>query len=161
VTRVAAGARPALAVRTAGAWLVRGLLADAAVDSLAEQVRVAEVAGVLLDHVEYHLAQRDGSAVLHGAPDGEIGRAGDELLREGDLLAPGQPGVGHHRRVCDRARLTIATASDRAGISRTEQGARIADLAQTVAVGGRGSYGVQIVMICWVTSAGRSRLPKK
>ena len=33
--------------------LVRpGLLADAAVDPLAEQIGVAEVAGVLLDHVE-------------------------------------------------------------------------------------------------------------
>jgi hypothetical protein len=50
-----------------------GLLADAAVDSLAEQIGVAEVAGVLLDHVEDHLAQRDGRAVLHWAADGEVG----------------------------------------------------------------------------------------
>jgi hypothetical protein len=64
---------PALAVRRAGARLVRGLLADAAVDPLTEQVGVAEVPGVLLDHVEYHLAQCDGSAVLHGAADGEVG----------------------------------------------------------------------------------------
>lgn len=49
------------------------LLADATVDPFAEQVGVAEVAGVLLDHVEYHLAQRDGSAVLHGAANGEVG----------------------------------------------------------------------------------------
>ena len=54
--------------------LVRyGSLADAAVDPLAEQIGVAEVAGVLLDHVEYHLAQRDGRAVFHGAADGEVG----------------------------------------------------------------------------------------
>jgi hypothetical protein len=76
-----------------------GLLADAAVDPLAEQVGVAEVAGVLLDHVEYHLAQRDRGAVSHGAAHGEVGRAGDELLREGDLLAPGPPGAGDHRRI--------------------------------------------------------------
>jgi len=50
-----------------------GLLADAAIDPLAEQIGVAEVAGILLDYVEYHLAQRDGRAVLHRAADGEIG----------------------------------------------------------------------------------------
>ena len=50
-----------------------GLLADAAVDPLAEQIGVAEVACVLLDHVEYHLAQRDGRAVSHRAADGEVG----------------------------------------------------------------------------------------
>ena len=50
-----------------------GLLADAAVDPLTEQIGVAEVPGVLLDHVEYHLAQRDGRAVLHRAADGEVG----------------------------------------------------------------------------------------
>src|ERR1700691_1976511 len=83
---------------------VRALLADAAVDPLAEQVRVAEMAGVLLDHVEYHLAQRDGSAVLHRTADGEVGCAGDELFREGDLLAPGLPGVCYYRRICCRAR---------------------------------------------------------
>jgi hypothetical protein len=65
-----------------------GLLADAAVNPLAEQVGVAEVAGVLLDHVEYHLAQRGGGAILHGGADGEVWRPGDELLREGDLLVP-------------------------------------------------------------------------
>ena len=65
---------------------------------------MAEVAGVLLDHVEYHLAQRDGRAVLHRSADGEVGRAGGELLREGDLFVPGAPGAGHHRRICHRAR---------------------------------------------------------
>ena len=34
---------------------------------------------------------------------------------------------------------------------------RAADFVQTVAVGGGVSYGVQIVLICWVTTAGRSR----
>ena len=73
MTRFAVEPSPALAVRRAGARLVRGLLADAAVDPLPEQIGVAEVAGVLLDHVEYHLAQRDGRAVLHRAADGEVG----------------------------------------------------------------------------------------
>ena len=36
-----------------------GLLADAPVDALAEQVSVPVVAGVLLDHVHEQLAQRD------------------------------------------------------------------------------------------------------
>ena len=58
MTRFAVEPGPALAVRRAGAWFVRGLLADAAVDPLSEQIGVAEVAGVLLDHVEYHLAAR-------------------------------------------------------------------------------------------------------
>ncbi len=67
------GARPGSG-GAQGRCLVRsGLLADAAVDPLAEQIGVAEVAGVLLDHVEYHLAQRDGRAVLHRAADGEVG----------------------------------------------------------------------------------------
>jgi hypothetical protein len=67
------GARPGSS-GAQGRRLVRsGLLADAAVDPLAEQIGVTEVAGVLLDHVQYHLAQRDGRAVLHGAADGEVG----------------------------------------------------------------------------------------
>ena len=45
----------ALAVRRGRRVVRQGLLADAAVDSLAEQVGVAEVAGIFLDHVEYHL----------------------------------------------------------------------------------------------------------
>ena len=74
---------------------------------------MAEVAGVLLDHVEYHLAQRDGRAVLHRAADGEVGRAGDELLRQGDLLAPGAPGAGHHRRSATApAQSASSTSSD-------------------------------------------------
>ena len=49
------------------------LLTDATVDPLAEQIGLTDVAGVLLDHVKYYLAQRDGRAILHGAADGEIG----------------------------------------------------------------------------------------
>lgn len=65
---------PAWRWRCAGQAPVRsGLLADAAVDPLAEQIGVAKVASVLLDHVEYHLAQRDGRAVVHRAADGKVG----------------------------------------------------------------------------------------
>jgi 2-haloacid dehalogenase len=81
----------------------RQLLPDTAVDPFPEQVGVAAVAGVLLDHVHQHLTQRDGVAVAHGAADTQVGRIGDELVREGDLLAPGLPGTGHDGRVGDRA----------------------------------------------------------
>ena len=67
------GARPGCG-GPQGARLVRpGLLADPAVDPFAEQIGVAEVPGIFLDHVKYHLAQRDGRAVLHRAADGEVG----------------------------------------------------------------------------------------
>ena len=49
-------------------------------------------------------SRRDGGAVLHGAADGEVRRAGGELLRERDLLTPGPPGAGHHRRISHRPR---------------------------------------------------------
>src|SRR6185312_10038392 len=78
-------------------------LADASVDPFPQQVGVAAVAGVLLDHVDKHFAQRDGVSVSHSPADAEIGRAGDELLREGDLVAPGSPGIINDRRVGDRA----------------------------------------------------------
>ena len=65
---------PAWLWRCAGMRLVRSALrADAAVDPLAEQIGVAEVAGILLDHVQYHLAQRDGRAVWHRAADSQVG----------------------------------------------------------------------------------------
>jgi hypothetical protein len=50
---IPAAAGPGPAGGAQGTRLVRpGLLADAAVDPLAEQIGVAEVAGILLDHVE-------------------------------------------------------------------------------------------------------------
>jgi hypothetical protein len=57
----------------------------------------------------------------------------------------------------------MAATNDRHAARVTFQNVRdpSADLAQTVAVSGRGSYGVQIVLICWVTTAGRSRLSEK
>ena len=63
------------------------------------------MAGVLLNHVDKHLAQRDGVSVSHSPADAEAGGAGDELLREGDLVAPGSPGIGYDRRVGDRVGL--------------------------------------------------------
>ena len=40
-----------------------GLLADASVDPLTQQVGVTGVAGVLVDHLDQHLAQRDRSCL--------------------------------------------------------------------------------------------------
>jgi len=53
-------------------------LADASVDPFPQQVGVATVAGVLLDHVDKHFAQRDGVSVSHSPADAEVGGAGDE-----------------------------------------------------------------------------------
>src|SRR5215467_10849524 len=78
-------------------------LADASVDPFPKQVGVAAMAGVLLDHVDKHFAQRDGVSVWHSPADAEVGGAGDELLREGDLVAPGLPGIVYDRWVGDRA----------------------------------------------------------
>ena len=78
-------------------------LADASVDPFPQQVGVAAVAGVLLNHVDKHFAQRDGVPVSHSPPDAEVWGAGDELLREGDLVAPGLPGIVYDRWVGDRA----------------------------------------------------------
>src|SRR5260370_28351892 len=64
-------------------------LADASVDPFPQQVGVAAVTGVLLDHVDKHFAQRDGVSVSHSPGGAEVGGAGNELLREGDLVAPG------------------------------------------------------------------------
>lgn len=54
---------------------------------------MAAVARVLLDHVDKHFAQRDGVSVSHSPEDAQVRCAGDELLREGDLGAPGFPGI--------------------------------------------------------------------
>ena len=78
-------------------------LAYASVDPFPQQVGVAAVAGVLLDHVDKHFAQRDGVSVSRSPADAEVGGAGDELLREGDLIAPGSPGIVYDRWVGDRA----------------------------------------------------------
>jgi hypothetical protein len=57
-------------------------LADAAVDAFSQQVGVAAVAGVLLDHVDQHFTQRDLRAVRHGAFCAEVGGASDERFGE-------------------------------------------------------------------------------
>ncbi len=64
-------------------------LSDAAVDPFPQEVGVAAVAGVLLDHVDQYRAQRDCRAVPVDALDAEVGRIGDEFLRESDLVTPG------------------------------------------------------------------------
>jgi hypothetical protein len=44
-------------------------LADASVDPFPQQVGVAAVAGVLLDHADERFAQRDGVSVSHNPAD--------------------------------------------------------------------------------------------
>ena len=48
-------------------------LADAAVDPFPQQVGVAAVTGVLLDHVDQNRAQRDASAIPIQALDAQVG----------------------------------------------------------------------------------------
>ena len=78
------------------------LLADAAVDAFAEQVGVAVVAGVLLDHVHQELTQRHRLALGVLADEVEV-VVGDELIGEGYFRAPGRPGLVDGRLVGDGA----------------------------------------------------------
>src|SRR3954466_16180301 len=55
-------------------------LTDAAVDALAQEVGVSAVTGVLLDHVDEHLAQPDRLPVTHSADDVQIERTADAPL---------------------------------------------------------------------------------
>src|ERR1035438_2644088 len=64
VERAGSCAQPASQCSTVGARLVWGYWPKTAVNPLAEQVGVAEVAGVLLAHVGDHLAQRGGGAIF-------------------------------------------------------------------------------------------------
>jgi hypothetical protein len=70
----------------------RASLADAAVDLLAQQVDVAHVAGVLLDHPDQHLAQRDRAAAAALLIRGILGddRSGSLVIG----LDPGMAGLG-------------------------------------------------------------------
>src|SRR5690242_6374658 len=77
------------------------LLAEAPVDALAEQVGVPVVAGVLLDHVDEQLAQRDRLTLGVVADEIEVVVA-REPLGECDLLPPRRPRLVGHRRVGDR-----------------------------------------------------------
>ncbi len=69
------------------------LLAYASVNPLAQQVGVTEVAGVLVDHFEQHLAQRDRPLALANAAAivaGEVEAVGSghEPLGEVTLCSP-------------------------------------------------------------------------
>src|SRR4051812_3823889 len=72
----------------------RALLADPAVDPLADQVGVPVVPGVLLHHVHEQLPQRDRLPAPVAAGDAEVARRVDVPLGEGALLPPRLPGVG-------------------------------------------------------------------
>ena len=60
---------------------------------------MAGVPRVLLDHVDQHLAERDQvrlTVAADGVPaDVEVGRSGNQVLRERDLGPPGGPGAGN------------------------------------------------------------------
>src|SRR5215470_19249800 len=83
----------------------RSSLAEAAVDAFAQQVDVAHVAGVLPDHPDQHLAQRDqappASVLIQGiaAGDVETGRPGHKPRGEVHLRPPGVPRLRHYLRV--------------------------------------------------------------
>jgi len=78
-----------------GPRLLAGSVAYRAVDPLPEQVRVAVVAGVLLDHVDHDPAERELLAVLGPCGIQRRGRRGP-LPRVG---AFGPPGRERLRRV--------------------------------------------------------------
>lgn len=83
------------------------LLADAAVDALAQKVRVPAVPRVIHDLRHEHVAKLQvrtvGAEVGDaGVPGAEVGDAGYELVGELHLGPPLPPGVVHDRRVGDR-----------------------------------------------------------
>ena len=67
-----------------------GLLADTSVNALAQEIGMAVVAGVLLDHVNQQLPKRDGLTRTVLSDEAEVGVAG-ELLGEGHLVTPCGP----------------------------------------------------------------------
>ena len=88
--------------------LLKELLAYASVNPLTQQVGVTEVGGVLVDHFEPHLAQRDrplplanATAILAG--DVETGCLGHELLCEVGLCSLCIPGLRDHLGVGNSA----------------------------------------------------------
>jgi hypothetical protein len=68
-----------------------GLLTDAAVDSLTQEVGMAVVAGILLDHVDQEFPQRYWFAGAVAPHEAEVGVT-DELLGEGHFVVPCSPG---------------------------------------------------------------------
>jgi len=85
-------------IRSCRGSLPQDLLSDASIDSLAEQVGVAVVAGILLDHVDQEFAQGDRPPGPVMSDEAEIGVV-HELLGEGDLLAPCSPCFRHDRGI--------------------------------------------------------------
>src|SRR5580700_811286 len=81
------------------------LLAYASVDPLAQQVGVAHVAGVLLDHSDQRLAQRHRAAaaavLIQGIVGGDVetGRPGYEPRGEVRLRAPRVPRLRDHQGI--------------------------------------------------------------
>ena len=76
--------------------------AHSPVNPFSKQVRMAAVAGVLLDRVHENLSNGDLLVLvekLHRRP--EIPDSFDALLGGGDLLAPRIPGLGNNRRITD------------------------------------------------------------
>ena len=80
-------------------------MADAPVDPFAQQVGLTQVAGVLLDHPDQHLAERHRAAaaavliVRIVGGDVEAGRLGHEPLGELHLRTPCLPCLRDHLRV--------------------------------------------------------------
>ena len=70
--------------------LATGLLADTSVNTLAQEIGMAVVAGVLLDHVNQELPQRDWFARAVPSNEAEVGLA-SELLGKGNLVTPCGP----------------------------------------------------------------------
>jgi hypothetical protein len=86
------------------------LLADASVNALAQQIRMTVVAGVLLDHVDQKLPQRDRFAGAISANKAEICVTG-ELLGEADLVSPRGP------RLIDHCLISHGTVEVAIGLS--------------------------------------------
>jgi len=67
-----------------------GLLADTSVNTLAQEIGMAVVTGVLLDHVNQELPQGDWFARAVLSNEAEVGFA-SELLGKGNLVTPCAP----------------------------------------------------------------------
>jgi hypothetical protein len=75
-----------------------GLLPDTSVNALPQQVGVAVMSGVLLDHVNQQLPQGDGIARAVSSYEAEVGLS-CELLGERDLVTPCVPCIIDHRLI--------------------------------------------------------------
>jgi hypothetical protein len=75
-----------------------GLLADTPVNTLTKEIGMTVVAGVLLDHVNQELPQRDGLTRAVSSNEAEVGLVG-ELVGKGNLIAPCGPRVIDNRLI--------------------------------------------------------------